>query len=161
MRSISIIALSLLLAACGSTRSGDDDFSPSTSSSGRTEIEIVQLTSMAGAARHTSGGMPVQYRMRVTNRGDQPITLRRVTLQSIGLGAYSIPNASRPFNVAIEPAQHADVEFWVPTTIQDSVAGANGPVTLRAVAVFDSPTGKFQDIVTAQVSGMQAGGLVQ
>jgi hypothetical protein len=104
------------------------------------------------AARHTDGGISNQYAMRVENRADEPITLRRVTVQSISDGAYYVSPTSRPFEVAIEPAQKEDVQFWVAARPGGSIVGANGPVTMRVTCQFDSPSGKFQHIVMQTVN---------
>ena len=118
-------------------------------------VELVQLSSIPFAARHVLGGVPVQYAMRVGNRSRGPITLKQVTVVSMGMGAYDVEQTSRPFSTMIAPDDDQVVEFWVPANITlSTVMGANGPVTLRATLHFDSPEGQFQEIVIRQVNGM-------
>ena len=72
---------------------------------------------------------------------------------SMGYGAYDVPSVSRPFKTLVQPDHTEVVDFWVPANIQySSMVGANGPVTLRVVAQFDSPVGQFQQIVVQQVN---------
>ncbi|MCU1245966.1 MAG: hypothetical protein JWN02_1876, partial [Acidobacteria bacterium] len=67
-------------------------------------------------------------------------------------GAYAV-NGSRPFNAPIGPGQSEEVEFWITATIPyASNDGANGPVTIRTIAQFDSGVGKFQTVATENVS---------
>ncbi|HEY8712604.1 MAG TPA: hypothetical protein VIM68_07005, partial [Thermoanaerobaculia bacterium] len=82
-----------------------------------------------------------------------PITLKQVNVVSIGYGAYDVPSTSRPFKALIQADQTQVVDFWVPANIQNtSLVGANGPVTLRVTAFFDSPDGQFQQVVVQQVN---------
>lgn len=143
MRRAASLAL-LILAACATQQSGSKPPVP--------EIAITQLSSVAPAARNVTGGVSVQYAVQVRNVDTQPLTLKRVDVNSIGYGAYSVPTQSRAFNVTIAPGTESTVEFWVPAQIVDpSIAGANGPVTMRVVVFFDSPAGPIQTMVTQQV----------
>lgn len=152
LRAVSPVVL-VALAACSSMQSD--------SGLGNTKVKIIhpevvltQLSAVPSAARHVEGGLPIQYRLRVSNRAGDPITLKQVTLQTMGAGAYTINPTSRPFKETIQPDQFATVDFWVPATTEDTILGANGPVTLRATAQFDSPMGQFNETVVQQVNGM-------
>jgi hypothetical protein len=90
--------------------------------------------------------------MRVENRAADGITLRQVTVQSVSRGAYDVAPTSKPFNADIAPGQRQEVEFWVAAQPTGSIVGANGPVTLRVTCQFDSPTGKFQQVVMQRVN---------
>ncbi len=151
----SLIVLSIFsLASCASMQSD--------SGLGRTRVNIIkpeilisQLSSIPSAARHVEGAIPIQYALRVSNRSAEPITLKRVTVQSMGMGAYNVDSTGRPFDTRILPEEFQIVEFWVPANIsQATIMGANGPVTLRATLHFDSPVGQFQEVVVQQVNGM-------
>ena len=117
------------------------------------EIEIVQTSEVPSAARHVSGNLPVQFRVRVTNKSAEPLTLKRIALRSVGQGAYNVNGYSQAFNQTIEPDQFQEVEFYVPANIDIvTLQGANGPVTLRGTYFFDSPAGKFEQILISQVN---------
>jgi len=116
------------------------------------EIQITQLSMVPGAARYISGGLPIKYSVKVANHDKQPITLTRLDVRSIGMGAYTLASTSRPFKMKVAPDGLMAAEFWVPATIDDvTVYGANGPVTLSCVAQFDSPVGQFQRVFVQQV----------
>jgi len=144
-------ALLLLLAACSTQQLGRK--SPVT----EPEVVIEQLSSVAPAARNISGPISLHYRVRVRNVANEVVTLKRVDLASVGYGSYNVGPFSRAFDVAIKPGGESDVELWAPGMITDpSVAGANGPVTLRAVLLFDSPSGQLQSVFTQQVRSATA-----
>lgn len=116
------------------------------------ELQIQQLSAVPPVARQITGGLPVQYALAVQNRASHPITLKNVALVSMGYGAYDLPQTSRGFKTVIQPAQTEVVQFWASANIPlASTVGANGPVTLRVTAQFDSPVGQFQEVVVQQV----------
>lgn len=117
------------------------------------QVRIEQLSSVPLAAQHVTGGVPVQYRMSITNAAQIPITLKRVDVQSIGDGAYVVQPNSKPFALAIAPGATETVEFWVPATAVVSVAGANGAVALQLRTQYDSSAGSFQNVTVSQVMG--------
>lgn len=149
MRKTIAASVVLVLAVACSTGSGT---SSNAAKIAMPEIQLVQTSGVPIAARHTDGGISIQYAMRVENRAAEPIKLQRVTVQSVSEGAYYVSPTSRPFDVAIEPEQKEDVQFWVAATPGGSIVGANGPVTMRVTLQFDSPSGKFQQIVMRTVN---------
>ena len=153
-KSLAVLAVVLLFTACASMKS-DSGLGNAKVSITKPDIRIMQLSSVPAAARHVEGNLPIHYRMRVSNRSAEPITIKQVSVQSMGYGAYNVDLTSRPFKTRVEPDQFQEVEFWVPARIDDaSIVGANGPVTLRATVQFDSPVGQFQQIVVQQVNSM-------
>jgi hypothetical protein len=146
MRTLILASLAVLTFACAS--GGNDTDANLT----RPEVQIAQINGLPAAARHISGGVSINYAVRVRNRADQPITLKRVSVQSMNEGAYNVAPTSRPFDVKINAEQFQDVEFWVSAQTGRSLVGANGPVTLRVTCEFDSPAGRFQEIVIRTVN---------
>jgi hypothetical protein len=141
------LVLALGLTACASSSGDTGDGS----ASGRAGIQIVQTSGVPTVARHVSGPLQVQYVVRLTNLTSEAVTLRRVNVQSQSQGAYHI-NHSLPFEVTIPVGSAADVDFQGPAQTGTSLVGANGPVTLRVTAEFDSPAGKFREIATRVVN---------
>ena len=151
-KSAAFLSAFLLLSACASMQS-DSGKGSSKVDIPKPEIQIQQLSTVPTAARHMTGGLPIQYAVAVLNHAGEPITLKQLNIVSMGYGAYDVPSTSRPFKAVIQPDQTQVVDFWVPANIQNaSLVGANGPVTVRLTAVFDSPDGQFQHIVVQQVN---------
>ena len=152
MRKAIAASVVLFIVAGCSSGSGASVASASRAKIAEPEILLVQTSGVPIAARHSDGMLSIHYALRVENRADETIKLRRVTVQSISDGAYYVSPTSRPFDVAIEPKQKEEVEFWVAARPAGSIVGANGPVTLRVTCQFDSPEGKFQHIVMRLVN---------
>ena len=146
------VVVMFVLSSCASMQS-DSGKGATTVNIPKPDMQIQQLSSVPVAARHIEGGLPIQYALAVQNHAGGPITLKQVTIVSMGYGAYDVPSTSRPFKAVIQPDQTQIVDFWVPANITNtSLVGANGPVTLRVMATFDSPDGQFQHMVVQQVN---------
>ena len=150
-QTIVAMVLTAALAGCASSQS-ESGLGHAKVKLTEPELTFVQTSLVPQVARDITGNIPVHYRVRVANRSGEPITLTSIQVQSMGYGAYTLPPQSRPFKQKIAPDHFEEVEFWVPAIIEDaSLYGANGPVTLRAVAHFDSPVGQFDQVVVQQV----------
>jgi len=149
-----VVVAVLLVGGCASMKS-DSGLGRATVNLTRPDVVLSQISNVPAAARHVEGGLPIQYRLRIGNRAAEAITLKRVTVQSVGSGAYDVPATSRSFTKLVPPDQAEMVDFWVPANISNStIMGANGPVTIRATLQFDSPVGQFQEVVIQQVNAM-------
>lgn len=115
------------------------------------DVTIDQLSSVAPAARNMTGGITVDYQVTVHNNANIPITIKRVDVNSIGAGAYDLDPTSKPFDLTIAAGGTSSVEFWAAGVASQTILGANGPVTVRVVVLFDSPAGQFQTVATEQV----------
>lgn len=116
------------------------------------ELEIRQLGGTGIAASQASGPTPVNFRIQVFNPSSEDIELQRIEFQTIGYGAYTIGNASRPFEKAIPSNKTIEVDTWVGAYANDTIIGVNGPATLRVTAYFKSPFGTFKQIYTKDVN---------
>ena len=137
------IACATLVLACAST---------SKPAGPEPELQIQQISNIPEAARYVTGRISVQYEVAVKNITHAALQLKRIDVQSIGYGAYTLAPTSLPFDVPIAPGETKVVQFWGSAFIDSStITGANGPVTLRAVAQFDSANGPVRTTVVQQV----------
>lgn len=135
------VALALGCASSGSPSGAPDP-----------EMQLVQLSNVADVARNVTGGIAVQYQLTIHNTTPNTLHLKRVELQSIGAGAYTLPSLSQAFDRTIDPGETAAIDLRGAAYIADAtIAGANGPVTIRAIAQFDSSAGRQQTVVVQQV----------
>jgi hypothetical protein len=149
---IAVALLALSVGGCASMQS-DSGKGRATVAVADPDVEIRQISSVPTAAQHVEGGIPVQYELRVRNNAAHAITLKQITIQSMGYGGYDIGPVSRPFSLTVQPASIDAVQFWAPANVENaSLVGANGPVTLRVTTKFDSPVGQFQRISVQQVN---------
>jgi hypothetical protein len=116
------------------------------------ELDIRQLGGSAPAASQMTGPIPVNFRIRIHNPSGEDLELQRIELQTIGYGAFTISNASRPFDKPVASGSTVDVETWAPAVANDTIIGVNGPATLRVTAYFKSPFGVFKQIYTREVN---------
>ena len=145
-----VTKLALLLVGCASAAPHQQ-----TAPLKEPEIHISQLSDVSDVARHITGGISVQYRVEVANLANQPITIKRIDLVSLGPGAYTLRPTSYPLNAALKPGEETAFQFWAPAVIDDpTILGANGPVTLRLTVQYDTPYGGTQSIVVQQVHAL-------
>jgi hypothetical protein len=152
MKQLAVLPFLLLFAAaCGSYSDN------ATAKLIKPDLAIEQLgqTTYSGRDHNMSpnvGAAPVNLRLLVRNNSNENIHLKRIEIVSVGRGAYTVDNQAKPYKVDIAPEQTEAVEIWVPTVVQNSVSGAQGPVTLRVTAYFDSPVGQFREIYIRTVN---------
>ncbi len=161
MRQIVLAIAVVAVASCG-TFTPDKNSGASRTNLIEPEIQISQISSVPAAAEHVGGALPIRYRLRVMNKSSEEITLKRVTVMSMGEGAYTVRQTSQPFNKKVVPEGFEVMDFWVPAVVEyTTTLGSNGPVTLRLTLQFDSPVGTFQETVVRQVSAAGVAGTTQ
>jgi hypothetical protein len=150
-----LIALSLVLVgacASGGTSATSNNRTAANATSPAPEVQIMQVGGVPPAARHVTGGVSVQYAVEIANPSSEAITLKRIGVQSVSDGAYTVRH-SQPFDKLIPASERHVVEFFAPAYASgNSVVGANGPVTVRVTAEFEGPRGGFQHVVTQVVN---------
>ncbi|GAC1435968.1 MAG: hypothetical protein NVSMB68_08110 [Thermoanaerobaculia bacterium] len=90
-----------------------------------------------------------QYGLQIMNRSTDPITLKHVTLESVGGSSIRMRREDRSFNNEIPPGQtgQAVVNARVYFTSDLSGSPTREPMTMRATLNFSSPKGTFNKIV--------------
>jgi hypothetical protein len=102
------------------------------------------------------GIIEVQYEMVIANKSQEPLTLRRIEIQSVGSGGYFLRRGEiQRFNKTIAPGHYDTVTFWVRALSRGDTLGGNEPVTVRGVAYFDSPVGPTQKFFLKNISQFQ------
>lgn len=121
------------------------------------ELHIRQTQGQAFAARHSEGPISIKFEIDVFNPSSETIQLQRLQMESMGAGAYTMRNSAKPFDTDVLPGKTQTVEMWAPAYANNTISGANGPVTVRVQAEFKSDLGKFRKIYIEQVnSGLSA-----
>jgi hypothetical protein len=119
------------------------------------EINIYQISRVPYGTQHDIAPISTQFVVQVKNTLPEPLTVRRVEVQSIGGGAYTLPSYSQAFNQTIEPGATNRVSLWAPAVVTlNTTLGANGPVTLRLAVEFEAGGKKFQKIEVQNVGAM-------
>ena len=118
-------------------------------------VTIAQTSSVAALRLDTpSGGLPVDYRLEVTNPSDDAVTLTSVEIESVGLsGGYLLKRVRHGFDRVIAPhgTVTIDVRAWVFPLQQSDTGQVVSPVLLRGTARFDDNGQTLQRAFTGRV----------
>ncbi len=117
------------------------------------ELAFVQLSGPA-EQNYPQGDFEVQYGLRIANRSSEPITLRRIQLQTVGLGGpYRLQSRAYEFQREVKPEEFEDVTFWAKAvSTGDSFSNdATAPINVRVTVYFDSPAGNFRRVFTSML----------
>jgi hypothetical protein len=151
MKRLAVAALLVFAAACSSSNA------PGAAKRILPEVAIEQLVGPAQLG-YPGGLVDIQYEVTVGNQSDEPITLRRIEVSSIGGGAYRLRRESFPFGAKLGAHQQGTIQFWAHSIQSGQIfRGSNEPVTLRAILHFDSPSGPFQKIVMKSLDQFDSG----
>ena len=144
LQQLAAIALIALAAACASTNDPT-----------RPQINIEELQVPTYAAE---GPFDVQYQLQITNPSSRPITLRRVELATTGgPAAYSLERRPYVFNQTIGPGITGAVNFWAHAYANYYPGDPNSTqtVSIRGIAIFDTPSGSIRQVFTKVLSQFQ------
>jgi hypothetical protein len=140
-----IFLAAFVLAACSSTK--DVQIL-------KPEINLLQLNAPVDVG-YATGPTQIQFEARIANRSQEPITLKRIEIQSVGTGSYILRKEFFTYNEPIAPDHFASVKFWAHGYGFATDRGrtpSSEPVNLRSIMYFDSPVGSFHQIVTRYIS---------
>lgn len=138
------VVTSLLLLAIGCSSAGRNQPTP---------VVAIHLEQRSQSdVLHFAGPVNLQYDLGVTNSSDQPLTLRRVELRTLGSGAYTLRNESTSVNLSIPPGASVSRTISAWGYARGGDLAAQEPVTLRATAYFDGPGGSFVRMVSENIT---------
>ena len=130
----------LMIGAVGCASSGDG--------SGQVpQVTVVQTSKIAHSELAGGTGLPVDYRLSVTNPLAEPVKLLMVEVESVGdSGAYQLKRVRHNFNENIAGNSTGAFEFrvWVQPLQSDTKGGVGNPVMLRGTALFEGPAGPIR-----------------
>ena len=90
-----------------------------------------------------AGPVNIEYEVTVTNPTNEPVTLRRLDLKTVGTGAYTLRTPSQPLQVTVRPGMVSVVRVSANAISRGGNANSAEPVTVRGTAYFDAPSGAF------------------
>lgn len=150
-RAFSLFAVTLLLAACGSSGNSSTPGSPAV------EVHLAQASSSDNVF-YLRGPIALQYVVEVVNPTPDTLTLNRLDLQTIGQGAYYLRTGSVPMNERVSPNGTTQIRVGAWGTSRGGRLTVNEPVTMRVIAQFSDGHGRnFQRITTENLSQFNGG----
>jgi|SRR5712692_6075056 hypothetical protein len=105
---------------------GDADFD----STDKLRFEIEQ-TAFPMTFRGDRGATDVSFRITITNRMTAPVTVKRLTLQSMGGGSFRLETSRRKFDKTIAPGAKESFKYWAPAVATDLTANTRVPLVVR------------------------------
>ncbi|HYH10171.1 MAG TPA: hypothetical protein VEK11_24195 [Thermoanaerobaculia bacterium] len=116
-----------------------------------------QFTQLIGLQEQNwpTGQLEVQYGVRIQNRANEIIRLQQIELAPVGdEGPYTIVRQRYAFTQEIGAGGTAEFAFWAKAHSEGEryAINAQAPVSVRAVAYFDSASGPFRKVFTAHLS---------
>ena len=154
MRRLLILPLLSLAVACSSSAPRS---SAPKANVPAPEFSIEQLFGPSDAG-FPVGGFEVQYRLEIANRAEVPLTLKRITIQTVNPsgGAYTLTAPhDYYFNKSIAAKSTDAIEFWARAYGYGRSMRDSEPVTIRGVAYFQSPSGYVNQVFVRELGQMQ------
>jgi hypothetical protein len=151
------LLLAVLLAACSSSAPSTSQTSGSKSKVPTPEIGIEQENGPMEQG-FPYGAFEVKYALEIGNRADVPMTLKRITIQTVNPagGAYTLRAPyDYYFNRAIPPKSAATVEFWAKAYGYGRSMRDTEPVTLKGVVYFQTADGYVNQVFIRELPQMQ------
>lgn len=155
MKRLALLALSTLTVLACSSSSPDAQKAKLL----QPDVDLVQLVGPADLG-YPPGSFDVQYGVRVQNPSSEPITLRRIAVETVGGGGpYALRRDTYYFKEVVAGQNKKDLNFWAHAFALGNAGSADAQafVTIRAIAYFDTPTGMFRKVVMKNFNQMGGG----
>ncbi|HEY0371417.1 MAG TPA: hypothetical protein VGD79_05425, partial [Thermoanaerobaculia bacterium] len=133
-RTLSILLL--LSLACGSTQARRPEGMP------QPDIEAGLVNPLFFGSVTSA---PATIEVRVTNRGQQPLVVRRIELDSPGMGQYVIARYARQFNETVPPGETKALTAFA-TAVAQTTTRPTEPLTIRAIVELQSQGTTWREI---------------
>lgn len=140
-----LLAILMLSAACASTQQ------PSNAPTVQLRLDQVNTPS---DVFYYAGPVNVQYQLTIANPTNQPLTLERLDLATVGPGAYSLRANGTPMKLTVPPNGTATYTISAWGRAHGGYLTRDEPVTLRATAYFKGPSGSFVKMFNENISQM-------
>lgn len=159
----------LSMSACATTPASD---SPGAAKSTTAAVpDKKPLDPVIGIARlevnsaepRTATSVPMVVRVKVENRTEEPVTVERIDVGSVGVGPYTINSTSQNFHHEVKPGHVSVFPVWVqaiPGTenateaarrgVDETIGGQEGSMMMRAAVYVSTPTRPQHRLATVQ-----------
>jgi hypothetical protein len=144
MKTAVVFLSALVVVACASSKQP---------SGPNVTVHLAQTTT-PNDIYYFAGPVSIQYQLAIMNPTNEPLTLERLDLQTIGTGAYSLRTASTPMNLKVPPNGTSVFNISVWGRSRGGYLRATEPVSIRGTAYFRGASGSFIRIFTENLSQM-------
>jgi hypothetical protein len=137
-----IAALLLFVAACASNPK--DEGPP-------IGVELA-LVDSPGSVVYFPGPVNLRFEVTLTNPTDQPVTLRRLDLRTLGGGSFFMRATGTTFHVAVPPHGTKTVTMSAWGASRGGMLAEDEPIQLQGTAYFNGPQGAFVRMINTRLS---------
>lgn len=88
---------------------------------------------------------PATIEIRVTNRGNAPLVVRRVELDSPGMGQYALARYARQYNETVPSGETKALTAFA-TAVAQTTTRPTEPLTIRAIVELQSEGKTWREI---------------
>jgi hypothetical protein len=88
---------------------------------------------------------PATIDVRVRNRGPEPITVRRIVIDSPGMTEWGFPRQTRDYREVVAPGEEKNVTFFA--TAQTITSQRNEPLSYRLEVHFEAGETRWRELV--------------
>jgi len=133
-----------MMSACASAP--DASGSATTAAAQKKPVEPVigiARLEINSAQPKTATSVPMVVRVKVENRTEEPITVDRIDVGSMGIGPYTIVSTSQDFHHEVKVGHASVFPVWVqaePTKLEDTISGQEGSMMMRLAVYVTTPT---------------------
>ena len=117
----------------------------------RFEIEQTSHPMMLGVSNDRTD---VSFRISITNKSKVPVTVTRLTLQSMGGSVYSVDTQRRKFNTKIAPNSKESLKFWASVTATNKRMETDVPLVIRTSVDGMQDDAPLHAVFNRRVNGM-------
>ena len=89
---------------------------------------------------------PATIDVRVRNRATVPITVRRIELDSPGMGQYTLARISRMYREVVPPGEEKSITVFA-TAVAQTTPRPTEPLTIRAIVELESQGQIWREIL--------------
>ena len=93
----------------------------------------------------STSSAPATIEIRVTNRDQVPLVVRRVELDSPGMGQYALARYARQYNETVPPGETKALTAFA-TAVAQTTTRPTEPLTIRAIVEFQSEGATWREI---------------
>lgn len=94
----------------------------------------------------SGGRAPATIEVRVANRGRVPLVVRRIELDSPGMGQYVLARVSRQFNETVPPGQMKTMTVFA-TALAQTTSRPTEPLTIRAIIEIKAQGATWREVL--------------
>lgn len=138
MRQALVLLLgSLLLAGCTNSTvgagfgvtTGDPDYS----STEAYDVKVVQTANPMSFPNADNGRIDVSFDIEFTNKSEKPVTITRISLQSMGGTQYRLETSTRKYERLVAPHEKTTFKYWAPAIVDGTALDARAPMVVRTL----------------------------